>query len=318
MTRHLIVGAGPVGRAVAPHLVATGHAAVLARRSGTGPQIDGAERLAVDATSADALTAAAAGADVIHNCLNPSGYHLWAKEWPPLHAALMAAAERSGAILATVGNLYPYGRPTGVMTETTPERPVEWKAELRARMTADVMAAHREGRLRAVEVRASDFIGAGVGQNGHATRNLDRIRAGKAAQVIGATDVPHAWTFIDDVAAATVAAASREDLLGRVHLVPTNPARTQRELAADLGSAVGKEGVGATSMPSWLLAVLGWFSPAMREVRSLAFQFEVPYEMDTSVSERTLGLAPTPWAEVIRRTVLPEASATPAGPSARV
>jgi nucleoside-diphosphate-sugar epimerase len=318
MSRHLVVGAGPVGRAVARHLIARGDRAVHASRSGAGLPVAGADRLAVDATSPDALAAAAEGADVVYNCLNPSGYHLWAKEWPPLHAALTAAAERSGAVLATVGNLYPLGRPAGVMTESTPERPREWKGELRASMTADVMAAHRAGRLRAVEVRASDFIGAGVGQNGHSTRNLERIRAGRSAQVVGATDVPHAWTFIDDVAAAVVAAASDEDLLGRIHLVPTNPARTQREVATDLGSAVGRPHVRVTSTPDWLLAVVGWFSPAMREVRSLDFQFTAPYEMDTTVSEKALGLAPTPWAEIIRRTVLPEASEQPAGPDARV
>lgn len=318
MSRHLIVGAGPVGRAVARRVIADGGTAVLASRSGTGSPVDGADRIAVDATDPDALAEVAAEADVVYNCLNPAGYHLWATAWPPLHAALMTAAERSGAVLATVGNLYPLGRPAGAMTEETPERPAEWKGELRATMSADVLAAHRAGRLRAVEVRASDFIGAGVGQNGHATRNLDRIRAGRSAQVVGATDLPHAWTFIDDVAAAIVRAASREDLLGRMHLVPTNPARTQREVATDLGSAVGRESVKVTTMPDSMLAVLGWFSPAMREVRSLSYQFTAPYEVDSSASEQALGLTPTPWAEIIRRTVLSEATAQPAGPDARV
>lgn len=318
MAHHLVVGAGPVGRAVARHLVALGKDVVLTSRSGTGREVRGAHRVPADASSAVALTELADGAAVIYNCLNPAGYHLWEKEWPPLHAALMSAAESSGAVLATVGNLYPYGRVTGPMDESTPVRPAEHKGELRARMTADVMAAHRAGRLRAVEVQASDYIGAGVGQNGHATRNLDAIRGGKPVQVIGAADVRHSWTFTEDVARAVVAAAADPQLHGRTWLVPTNPPRTQRELTADLAAAVGVPTPKVSSMPGWLLTVVGWFVPQMREIKKIAFQFTAPYVVDTTEAQAALGMTPTPWAEVLRRTVADEPAEEPAAPSTPV
>src|SRR5699024_11852569 len=55
---------------------------------------------------------------------------------------------------------------------------------------------------------------------------------------------------------------------GGIHLVPTNPPRTQREVARDLASAVGRPDVKVTTMPDPLLAVAGWFSPAMRDRKS--------------------------------------------------
>ncbi|MGC5629288.1 NAD-dependent epimerase/dehydratase family protein [Georgenia sp. Z1344] len=311
MSHHLVVGAGPVGRAVARHLVARGEDVTLASRSGTGPLVEGARRVAVDATSAAQLGELADGAAVLYNCLNPAGYHLWEKEWPPLHEALLAAAASSGAVLATVGNLYPYGRVTDPMTGSTPEAPAEHKGELRARMTAEAMAAHREGRLRAVEVRASDYIGASVGQNGHATRNIDRIRAGKSVQVVGATDEPHSWTFVDDVAAAVVAAAADPALHGRTWLVPTNPPRTQRELTGDLAAAAGVGVPKVSAMPTWLLVVVGWFVPQMREIRKIDHQFTAPYVVDSSEAEAALGFGPTPWDEVLRATLAPERTADP-------
>ena len=57
------------------------------------------------------------------------------------------------------------------MTEGMPDVATDHKGRLRARMWADAKAAHDAGRLHAVEVRASDYLGAGVGQNGHVSRH---------------------------------------------------------------------------------------------------------------------------------------------------
>lgn len=69
--------------------------------------------MAIDATDADRLIEAASGAAVLYNCANPPRYDRWARDWPPLAAALLAAAERTGAELVTTGNLYGYGPSLG-------------------------------------------------------------------------------------------------------------------------------------------------------------------------------------------------------------
>jgi hypothetical protein len=43
-----------------------------------------------------------------------------ATDWPPLGAALIRAAEASGDVLVTTGNLYEYGAVDGPMTGDTP------------------------------------------------------------------------------------------------------------------------------------------------------------------------------------------------------
>src|SRR5689334_8630607 len=95
--RHLIVGAGPVGRHVAQLLAARGSEVVVVTRSGTDTGIAGVTHLALDASDPDALSAAAEGASVLYNCANPGDYTAWDEVWPPLAAALLVAAERSGA-----------------------------------------------------------------------------------------------------------------------------------------------------------------------------------------------------------------------------
>ena len=141
--RHVIIGAGPVGRAVADVLAARGADVVLASRSGQGPDVEGARRVAVDAADPEALSRLADGAQVLYNCVNPPRYDVWPTVWPPIAAALLAAAERTGALLAVTGNLYPYGPVDGPMVEGMPDAAPGTKAQIRARMTAEALRAAR-------------------------------------------------------------------------------------------------------------------------------------------------------------------------------
>ena len=180
--RHLVLGAGSVGTAVAELLAADGAEVVVLTRSGAGPDRPGVDRIRGDAGDAAAVTAAARGAAVIYNCVNPP-YDRWVQAWPPIAAALLAAAESSGAVLAVAANLYPYGPVTEPMREGQPDRPAGPKARVRAEMTAQMLARHQAGRIRAVEVRASDYIGAG--DQSVLDRVLARALAGRPVRVIG-------------------------------------------------------------------------------------------------------------------------------------
>lgn len=300
--RHLVVGAGPVGRATAQELVSQGHEVTLASRSGAGPDLPGVERVALDAADADGVTAAARNATAVYNCVNPPAYDKWPTLWPPMAEALQLAAERTGAVLVTTGNLYPYGPVAGPMVEGLPDAGAGTKARVRAKMWADALAAHEDGRLRAVEVRGSDYVGTGVGESGVLTRVVPRALEGKPVRVIGDPDQPHAWTDVRDMARALVAVAGREDTWGRVWHAPTNPPRTQREALADVCRAVGRKPVEVRGYPRAVMAAGALVSPLLRELKETAYQFDRPFVLDSSAITREIGLEPTPWEEVCRRT----------------
>ncbi len=85
---HVVVGAGPVGRATAHELVEACHEVLLVSRSGAGPDLPGVRRAAADAADADRLVELSSGAVAIYNCVNPSDYTVWSTFWPPLAEAL--------------------------------------------------------------------------------------------------------------------------------------------------------------------------------------------------------------------------------------
>ncbi|MCK0116310.1 NAD-dependent epimerase/dehydratase family protein [Isoptericola sp. S6320L] len=302
MDRHLVVGAGPVGRQVAALLAARGSHVTVATRSGRSTGIDGVEHLTLDAADPDALGRAAEHTAVLYNCANPTDYTQWDAVWPPLAASLLAAAERTGAVYAITGNLYPYGPVDGPLTEDLPDAATDHKGRLRARMWADARAAHEAGRLRAVEVRGSDYMGPGVGQNGHVSRVVPAALRGRRAYMMGRTDLPHTFTDVRDVARTLVAAAEDPEAHGRTWHVPSNPPVTQRQALTDVLATVGRPPVPVSSLrgPAWAAAAA--VSPMLRELRQLSYQWEAPYVLDSRAAQERFGIAPTPWEEVCRGT----------------
>lgn len=294
---HLVVGAGGVGSAVALVLADAGVDVVLASRSGRGPDDPRISRVRVDASSVDALLAVAPTAVVIYNCVNPE-YTSWTTDWPPMAQAFLEYAERTGAVLATVSNLYGYGPVDVPMTEELPLSAEGEKARVRVRMWQDAKAANDSGRIRATEVRGSDYICAGE-QSMLGDRVMPRILAGKNVQLIGDIDQPHSWTAPIDVALTLVTAAADPRGWGRAWHVPSNPPRSQREAVADLAAAAGVPAVKASTVPGVLLWGLGLFQPVIRELKETDYQRERPYLLDDSAARATFGLEPTPWAEVL-------------------
>ncbi|MFC0028921.1 NAD-dependent epimerase/dehydratase family protein [Micromonospora chaiyaphumensis] len=300
MALHVIVGAGPVGTATARLLAERGDRVRVVTRRGTGPAHPAVERIAADAADADRLTALTEGAVALHNCANPA-YHRWPLDWPPLAASLLTAAERTGAVLATVGNLYGYGPVDGPMTEATPLASTGTKGRVRNRMWADALAAHRAGRARITEVRGSDYLGADG--TSLAMMVLPRVLAGQRVFLPVDWDAPHTWTYIPDVARTLVAAATDERAWGRAWHVPSAPAVSMRDLAGRAAALVGAPAPRLTRMPYPVLWLGGLANPFVRELRETAYQFDRPYVLDSTAATATLGVEATPLDRAVKETV---------------
>lgn len=302
MSKQVIVGAGPVGTETAQLLAAAGHQVIVVTRSGKGPQITGVERIAANASDATRLTEVATGAAALYNCANPSHYGNWEQVWPPLWSSMLRTAEATGAVLVSASSLYGYGRVDRPMTEELADTATEKNGKIRAGMWAEAKLLHDQGRIRVVEVRASDYVGANVGANGHLTRNVPTALEGKGVWVMGDPDQPHSWTDVLDVARALVTVADRPEAYGRVWLAPTNPARTHRQAMSDVLAAAGKPMVSMHGIPRLITWAGGLINADMRQLGVMSYIFTRPYVVDTAAIEETFGLAPTPWPEVCRRS----------------
>lgn len=288
---HVIFGAGPVGRALTRELLARDEEVRVVTRSGS--KVAGADAVAADASDAGRVLEVTERAEAIYNCINPP-YHRWATLWPPMASALLQAAERHGAVLATTSNLYVYGEVSAPLTETTPMAATGTKGRVRAAMWTQALAAHEAGRVRAFEVRGSDYLGG----NSVLGMIAPALAKGRTALVPAPLDVRHSWTDVRDVAALLAAGVREERAWGRAWHVPSSHPLTFREL-----SAVAAEQLGATlrlrELP-WAVTWLGGVVvPLLREMRETRHQFTRPFILDSTAAQETFGLTPRPVADSV-------------------
>lgn len=314
MALHVIVGSGPVGSATAKLLADRGDQVRVVTRRGGGPDHPAVEKVAADATDAAELTRLTTGAVALYNCANPP-YHQWLTDWPPLAAALLTAAESTGAVLATTSNLYGYGQVDGPMTEDTPLNATGAKGQVRARMWQDALAAHQAGRIRATEVRGSDYLGAHT-QSLLTVQVLPKVLAGKRVAVPADLDAPHSWTYAGDVARTLVAVAADERAWGRPWHVPTGPALSIRGLVDRAVALTGAPEAKLSTMPGAVLWLGGLADPIVRELRETQYQFRRPFVLDSSAAAATFGITPTPLDDALRETIdnlpgVPRPASTP-------
>ncbi|MEU4654767.1 NAD-dependent epimerase/dehydratase family protein [Streptomyces sp. NPDC023723] len=302
MNPQVVIGSGPAGAATARLLAEQGHPVRVVTRSGREPE-PGIEHIALDAADPAALTDAVRGASTVYGCAAPP-YHRWADDWPPLAASLHTAAEATGAVLVMLGNLYGYGPVDGPLTEDLPPAATGRKGRVRAAVWERTRELAEQGRIKAVEVRAADFFGPGVTDGGHlAARVMPRLLRGKPVSALGDPDTPHSWSYLPDVARALVEVSGEERAWGRAWHLPNQPALSTRQMVDRLAAQAGTAPVAVRGLPPAVHAVAAVFSPLLRELREVRYQFDRPFVVDSSAYEAEFALRATPLDEQLRATV---------------
>jgi nucleoside-diphosphate-sugar epimerase len=298
----LVIGGGPLARAVVRALVRRSRRVRVATRSGALVGLpEGVETVTADVSDANQVARAAAGVRAVFQCAQPP-YHQWVALFPALQRGVIEGCRTVGARLIVAENLYGYG-PVGVpLVETMPMAATTRKGRLRAELTRELLAAHGRGDVRVVIARGSDFFGPFVGGSAVGDRFFLAALRGRALDVIGDPDASHAWTFIDDFGEAMAILAERDEALGRAWHVPNAPPVSVRSFADQTRSAAGSRS-SLRIVPPWMLRAMGVFVPNMREMVEMLYEFEEPFLVDDRAFTQTFQMTATPLAQSIPRTV---------------
>lgn len=304
MKRFVVAGAGCVGRAVAYRLADLHHDVTWISRSGPDNADERIRAKSLDVLDTHRLIDVMNGCDAIVNAVNPTKYYGWQKTWPPIAASFQRAAEVTGAGLVTMGNLYVYG-PTSVMTEVTPMSPTSLKGQVRARMWHDLQRAHQAGRLRATEVRASDYFGPGAGSSSLLNSYvISPAISGKTVfPIMGRADQLHSWTFVPDIAELTAQICHRDYGWGRVWHVPTSEPRSIADVANHAARIAQREHVTVKTTPPWWVKMATPFVPTLRELPEMAYQFDRPFVLGSRGTQEEFDLVPTSFDRALDRTI---------------
>lgn len=299
---HVIFGTGPVGCWTARALRQMGRRVRAVNRSGRRPHLmpPQVEMVSADLSDATSAREAARGAAIVYQALNPP-YERWHQLFPGLQASALAAAQAENARYVSIENLYMYdaSRP---ISERSTVAPRSKKGALRQRMAEEVTAAHENEQVRATALRSADYYGPGVTTSAMGELVFGRLVAGKTPQLLGSDKLPHSVAYIEDVGQAAAVLGTSDLVLGRAWIAPHAPAITQGQMVDIARRVLGTE-IRSRVITPLMARLAGLFSPVVREVAEMIYQFTEPFVVDSSRIERELGLSPTPILTGIERTV---------------
>src|SRR5215470_20375205 len=275
----VVLGAtGGVGQVLVQALAAQGAQVRAVNRSGRALVSAGVEIMAADLTNRESTRAACQGATIVYHCAGVP-YNQWATYFPVMLDNVIAAVSATGATLVYIDNNYMYAPTSQPLTEESLQAPVSRKGKLRKRLAETILAAHAQGQIRATIGRAPDFYGPGVGTSFVGEQFFTAVVAGKRVPWLGKLDVPHALSFVEDVARGLLVLGTREQALGQVWHLPTAQALTGRQYIALASEVVGVPAK-SLAVPGLMLRVLGLTNPVLRETVELLYEFNEPLLFD--------------------------------------
>ncbi len=242
------------------------------------------------------MVAAAKGADVIINGLNPPAYHNWAETIPAITDQVIAAAHASGATVIIPGNIYNFGDQPGVLDENTPQTAQTRKGQIRVAMED----AYKASGVQTIILRAGNFIdpkGNGDYMSLLALRDIGKGRVTAA----GDPDALQAYAYVPDWAQAALTLAEKRHDLAQFEDVPfPGHAFTTNQLLAEL-QAVSPRRLRLARFPWWLMTALAPFWELAREMREMRYLYSMPHQIGSAKFNRLLpGFRPTGLTEVMR------------------
>jgi nucleoside-diphosphate-sugar epimerase len=293
MSAYVVVGAGPVGRETARLLAEEADDVVLTSRNAGSIQAGSVRTVSADATDAAQLAKISKGADVIFMCAM-APYHRWPTEFFPILDGTVKAAEKVGARLVVLGNLYGYGE--NAPMPVTPELaldPTTRKGTARTIMWQRAAASD----VPAIEVRASDYLGQGAITYFSVLTLPSLLQKEGAVSFPGNPDALHAWSFTKDTAKTLVAAARYAGKWGRAFHVPAQNASI-RDLVRKFAAALELDAPELHLMSAAQLPAIGF-----QEAVEMLYLFDRPLLVDATDTERLLGVAASSLDAMIQDTL---------------
>jgi nucleoside-diphosphate-sugar epimerase len=267
--------------------------------------------LAANLSEIEKIVAFAQGASAVVYCANPA-YTKWPQQAQAMLDEGLAIARRLDALFLFPGNVYNFGQNMPQCLDSdTAQQPSTRKGEIRRQMELSITRQCERG-LRAITLRAGDFIGAGRGSW------IDQVIAKSlsSGRIVypGPLDVAHAWAYLPDLASAFVALAQRDRLQSSSapasyesytfagHTLTGAELLDAIEAAARATSV--KQALKRGSMPWRLYRALSLVVPMLREIVEMEYLWRVPHCLDGDKLKQAIGVTThTPIDVAMKRTL---------------
>ena len=249
----------------------------------------------------DELMAAAEGADVIVNGLNPPNYHNWGSILPRITEQVIDAAQANGSTVILPGNVYHFGNEPGVWSETSTPNPVSKKGQLRLEMEE----AYRNSGVQTIILRAGNFIDPDSDSCVMSLMYLRNIENHKVT-LPGPASTKQAMCYLPDWAkAATQLAAMRKELASFEDIPHPGHTWSGNEIKHYLEAILARQ-IEFTHFPWWLFSMLSPFWELAQEMKEMHYLWNTDHSLCEKRFNSLLPDFQKTNLETVLRSALPE------------
>ncbi len=304
MAMHTLLGAnGTIATELVPILQQNNEQIRLVSRN--PKPVANAEIVAADLLNKDEIKKAVAGSDMVYLLAGIQyNYKVWQKEWPIIIRNVIEACNAAHAPLIFFDNVYPYGIPEkNIINENSPFAPRSKKGKIRAQIDEMLLNEMKSGNIKAIIARAADFYGPrATDKSAPGILVFGRMKKNQTPQWLVNPNVPRSLSYTPDAARAIYILSQHPEAFNQTWILPSAmPALTGKQFIALAAKYMnGKTKIQV--LPKWLIRLIGWFNPAMREMHEMLYQDEFGYVLNSSKFEKTFRFVPTSYEEGIKAT----------------
>ncbi len=261
---------------------------------------------AADLTRREAVVKAVEGSEVVYLTVGlPYRTKIWETEWLVIMENVIRACQQVGARLVFFDNVYMYDpQYLSGMTEDTPMRPVSRKGRVRARIAEMLMKEMEAGNLQVAIARSADFYGPSISRTSILTETVfNNFHRGKKAYWFSSVDYYHSFTYTPDAGKALALLGNTPEAFNQVwHLPTAAPPLTGKAWIKTIAREMKVEPK-YQIVTRFMLRVLGFFNPIMKELLEMMYQYENDYIFDSQKFENYFQFSPTTYEVGIREIV---------------
>lgn len=263
------------------------------------------ELMVADLTIPDMVEKAIAGSDVVYLVVGLEyNTEVWQERWPRLMRFVINACIKYRSRMVFLDNVYMYDAGSiSHMTETSPVNPPSGKGQVRMNLVNMIMENVKSGKLLALIARSADFYGPG---NGNILLNqvvYYRLRKGKTPLWFVTAGKKHSFTFTADVARGMALLGNTDDAYNQVWHLPTDHNILTIRQIIDIFAKEMEVRSKVNIVPGWMVKLMGYFNPLLREFREMLYQYDRDYFFDSSKFLNRFDFKPATYQEGIRNTI---------------
>ncbi len=226
---------------------------------------------------------------------------VWREKWPSFMSNVIDACKNYGSKLVFFDNIYMYDRNHLTdMTEETPVNPSSKKGRVRAQVAEMITREFGKGELTALIARSADFYGPHNPNSVLVITVFNNLKKDKPANWFAGVNHIHNYTYTPDAGLATAMLGNTPDAYGQVWHLPSSGGKLTGKQWIELIAGEMNKKPRYMAVPLWMISLMGLFSPIMKELREMAYQYDRDYFFNSAKFEKKFKFKPIEELTAIR------------------